>query len=54
MGGRDPEHLDLHGDTLYFFGEESESNTAFLKDLCDNYDELDYYENEGFYRVWWD
>lgn len=53
MGGRDPEHLDVHGDTLYFFGEETDSNIEFLKDLCEQYDEFDYYE-DGYYRVWWD
>lgn len=52
MGGRDPEHLDVHGDTLYFFGENSESNREFLEELCEHWDELDYYD--GFYRVWWD
>lgn len=54
MGGRSPEELDIHGDTLYFFGEETESNKVFLEDLCEHYDELSYYEDQGFYRVWWD
>lgn len=55
MGGRTPERLDIHGDTLYFFGEESESNTKYLKDILEGsgYDEFDYYPG-GFYRVWWD
>jgi len=54
MGGSDPEHLDIHGDILYFFGEESASNREFLEELCTHCDELDYYESGGFYRVWWD
>ena len=53
MGGRTPDSLDMHGDTLYFFGEETESNTKFLEELCENHNEFDYYP-QGFYRVWWD
>jgi len=52
MGGRTPDRLDIHGDSLYFFGEETNSNTSFLKELCTENDEFDYYD--GFYRVWWD
>ena len=55
MGGRTPDRLDIHGDTLYIFGEKTESNTEFLEDLLlgTDYGEFDYYPG-GYYRIWWD
>jgi hypothetical protein len=55
MGGRTPDRLDIHGDTLYVFGEKTESNTKFLKDLVEEsgYGEFNYYPS-GYYRIWWD
>ncbi len=55
MGGRDVNHIDLHGDTIYVFCEYTEKNVNLIKDIVGtSYDEFSYLKGNKCFRIWWD